>query len=145
MQSLPGVLEKIDPRGLRSRKRRRKCLRRGEKLFPFFSLFFLFPCLFQRGLARRGLERPGSTGCRSGATLLPALLPVVYSQGLGGDSYSFLLSFRARAFFIPLTFLSALLIPRRGRVSPFARAERSNKPTNQPTNGLLLSSYHSHV
>lgn len=42
-----------------------------------------------------------------------ALLPVEYSQGLRGGSYSFLLSFRARArtFFIPLTFLNALLIP----------------------------------
>jgi len=49
--------------------------------------------------------------------LRAALLPVGYSQGLGGGSYSFLLSFRARAFFIPLTFLNALLIPL-GRVSP---------------------------
>lgn len=65
---------------------------------------------FQRGLLR-WLSRVNRLAPRA------ALLPVGYSQGLGGGSYSFLLSFRARAFFIPLTFLSALLIPL-GRVSP---------------------------
>lgn len=68
----------------------------------FFSL--------QRGLLR-WLPRVNRLALRA------ALLPVGYSQGLGGGSYSFLLSFRARAFFIPLTFLNALLIPL-GRVSP---------------------------
>ena len=66
---------------------------------------------FQRGLLR-WLARVNRLAPSA------ALLPVGYSQGLGGGSYSFLLSFRARAFFIPLTFLSALLIPRSVRVSP---------------------------
>lgn len=71
-------------------------------------------CFFsQRGLPR-WLSRVNRLALRA------ALLPVGYSQGLGGGSYSFLLSFRARAFFIPLTFLNALLIPL-GRVSPGER------------------------
>jgi len=69
------------------------------------ELFFL-----QRGLLR-WLPRVNRLALRA------ALLPVGYSQGLGGGSYSFLLSFRAHAFFIPLTFLNALLIPL-DRVSP---------------------------
>lgn len=40
------------------------------------------------------VDCPGSTGW-----LCAALLPVGYSQGLGGGSYSFLLSFRARLFY----------------------------------------------
>lgn len=67
-------------------------------------------------------------------SLRAALLPVGYSQGLGGGSYSFLLSFRARAFFIPLTFLNALLIPH-GRVYtcvslPVYREPRRGSPTS---------------
>jgi len=64
-------------------------------------------------------------------SLRAALLLVGYSQGLGGGSYSFLLSFRARAFFIPLTFLNALLI-----LSWVARPPRGG---GSPTNAFIAN------
>lgn len=83
---------------------------------------------FLRGLAPLALG-PGSTGwAPARAALLPARW--VHSQGLGGGSYSFLLSFRARTFFffyIPrararaLTFLNALLIPSGSLRAPITR------------------------